>query len=70
MSRVELFRDGERIARVDYDTAEIHWTEALVDAGIMTSDAEEQWGQPETAKADGSLRYRHVRESLTAVVRG
>lgn len=68
MSRVELFRDGERIARVDYDTAEIHWTEALVDAGLMVSDSEAQWGQPETAKANG-LRYRHVRaQGLTALV--
>lgn len=70
MSRVELFRDDERIARVDYDTAEIHWTEALVDAGLMTSDAEAQWGRPESVREDGARLYRHVRaKSLTAVVR-
>lgn len=69
MSRVELHQDGERIASVDYETSEIHWTEALVDAGLMTSASENQWGQAEP-QSDGWRVYRHVRtEGLSARVR-
>lgn len=69
MSRVELHQDGEHIATVDYETVEIHWTEALVDAGLMVSASGRQWGQAEP-QADGWRVFRHVRaEGLSARVR-
>lgn len=61
MSRVEIHLDGQRIVRIDHAT-EMHWTEALVDAGYLSRADESVWGQPET-QLDGSTLYPSRRKS-------
>ena len=63
MARIELYRgEEERIAVVDYNSAEMWWGEAPCDAGLIGTPSEQPWGREER-QPDGWLVCRPKRQS-------